>query len=37
VTPLPRLDEPTVAMDVEGRRASWATMRELAARGATIV
>ena len=31
------LDEPTVAMDVEGRRAFWATMREFAARGKTIV
>jgi ABC-2 type transport system ATP-binding protein len=31
------LDEPTVAMDVEGRHAFWATMREFAARGRTIV
>ncbi len=31
------LDEPTVAMDVEGRHAFWATMRSFAARGATIV
>src|SRR5262245_32072023 len=31
------LDEPTVAMDVEGRRAFWATMREFASRGKTIV
>jgi ABC-2 type transport system ATP-binding protein len=31
------LDEPTVAMDVEGRHAFWATMREFAARGKTIV
>jgi ABC-2 type transport system ATP-binding protein len=31
------LDEPTVAMDVEGRRAFWDTMRELAGRGMTIV
>ena len=31
------LDEPTVAMDVEGRRAFWATMREFAARGKTIL
>jgi ABC-2 type transport system ATP-binding protein len=31
------LDEPTVAMDVEGRRSFWATMRELAARGKTIL
>ncbi len=31
------LDEPTVAMDVEGRRAFWTTMREFAAGGRTIV
>jgi ABC-2 type transport system ATP-binding protein len=31
------LDEPTVAMDVEGRRAFWTTMRAFAARGRTIV
>ena len=31
------LDEPTVAMDVEGRRSFWATMREFAGRGSTIV
>jgi ABC-2 type transport system ATP-binding protein len=31
------LDEPTVAMDVEGRRSFWETMRELAARGKTIM
>jgi ABC-2 type transport system ATP-binding protein len=31
------LDEPTVAMDVEGRHAFWATMREFASRGKTIV
>ena len=31
------LDEPTVAMDVEGRRSFWGTMRELASRGKTIV
>jgi ABC-2 type transport system ATP-binding protein len=31
------LDEPTVAMDVEGRRAFWRTMREFAARGSTIL
>ncbi len=31
------LDEPTVALDVEGRRAFWATMRASAARGKTIV
>ena len=31
------LDEPTVAMDVEGRHAFWATMREFAARGKTIL
>jgi ABC-2 type transport system ATP-binding protein len=35
--PLLLLDEPTSAMDVEGRRAFWATMRELAARGTTVV
>jgi len=35
--PLLVLDEPTSAMDVEGRRAFWTTMRELAARGHTIV
>jgi ABC-2 type transport system ATP-binding protein len=29
------LDEPTVAMDVEGRREFWAIMREFAARGKT--
>jgi ABC-2 type transport system ATP-binding protein len=31
------LDEPTVAMDVEGRHAFWKTMREFAQRGTTIV
>ena len=31
------LDEPTVAMDVEGRRHFWTTMRGLAARGKTIL
>jgi ABC-2 type transport system ATP-binding protein len=31
------LDEPTVAMDVEGRRAFWTTMRGFASRGTTIV
>ncbi|HEY2282311.1 MAG TPA: ABC transporter ATP-binding protein [Solirubrobacteraceae bacterium] len=31
------LDEPTAAMDVEGRRSFWATMREFAARGKTIL
>ena len=31
------LDEPTVAMDVEGRRAFWATMRAFAARGKTVL
>jgi ABC-2 type transport system ATP-binding protein len=31
------LDEPTVAMDVEGRRAFWTSMRAFAARGKTIL
>ncbi len=31
------LDEPTVAMDVEGRRDFWTSMRGFAARGKTIV
>ena len=31
------LDEPTVAMDVEGRRAFWGTLRELASRGTTVL
>jgi len=31
------LDEPTVAMDVEGRHAFWETMRAFAARGKTIL
>lgn len=31
------LDEPTTAMDVEGRHAFWRTMREFASRGRTIL
>ena len=31
------LDEPTVAMDVEGRHAFWATMRRFATAGKTVV
>jgi ABC-2 type transport system ATP-binding protein len=31
------LDEPTSAMDVEGRHAFWSTMREFAARGKTVL
>jgi ABC-2 type transport system ATP-binding protein len=31
------LDEPTVSMDVEGRREFWAAMREFAARGKTVI
>ncbi len=31
------LDEPTVAMDVEGRRAFWSSMRELTGQGKTIL
>ena len=31
------LDEPTVAMDVEGRRDFWTAMRAFAARGKTVV
>lgn len=31
------LDEPTVAMDVEGRRSFWTTMREFASRGKTVL
>jgi ABC-2 type transport system ATP-binding protein len=31
------LDEPTVAMDVEARRAFWAAMRRFAARGRTVM
>ncbi|HTW41720.1 MAG TPA: ABC transporter ATP-binding protein [Solirubrobacteraceae bacterium] len=31
------LDEPTVAMDVEGRRDFWRTMRSFAARGKTVL
>ena len=35
--PLLVLDEPTSAMDVEGRQAFWTTMRALAGRGHTVV
>ncbi len=35
--PLLVLDEPTSAMDVEGRHAFWTTMRSLADRGHTVV
>jgi ABC-2 type transport system ATP-binding protein len=35
--PLLLLDEPTSAMDIEGRRAFWTTMRGLAERGHTVV
>jgi ABC-2 type transport system ATP-binding protein len=35
--PLLLLDEPTSAMDVEGRRTFWTTMRRLADRGHTVV
>jgi ABC-2 type transport system ATP-binding protein len=31
------LDEPTAALDVEGRREFWASMRAVAARGKTVV
>ena len=31
------LDEPTVSMDVEGRRDFWAAMRAFAARGKTVI
>ena len=31
------LDEPTAAMDVEGRHAFWTTMRDYAARGKTVL
>ncbi len=31
------LDEPTVAMDVEGRRGFWTSMRAFAARGKTVL
>jgi ABC-2 type transport system ATP-binding protein len=31
------LDEPTVAMDVEGRHGFWMTMREFASRGKTVL
>jgi ABC-2 type transport system ATP-binding protein len=36
-SPLLLLDEPTAAMDVEGRRAFWTTMRGLAERGHTVL
>jgi ABC-2 type transport system ATP-binding protein len=36
-SPLLLLDEPTSAMDVEGRRAFWTTMRDLSGRGHTVV
>ena len=36
-SPLLLLDEPTSAMDVEGRQAFWTTMRGLAGRGHTVV
>jgi ABC-2 type transport system ATP-binding protein len=35
--PLLLLDEPTSAMDIEGRQAFWTTMRGLAGRGHTVV
>ena len=35
--PLLLLDEPTSAMDIEGRRGFWTTMRGLAGRGHTVV
>jgi ABC-2 type transport system ATP-binding protein len=35
--PLLVLDEPTSAMDVEGRRDFWTTMRRLAGRGTTVL
>jgi ABC-2 type transport system ATP-binding protein len=35
--PLLLLDEPTSAMDIEGRRGFWTTMRGLAERGHTVV
>jgi len=35
--PLLLLDEPTSAMDVEGRQAFWTTMRALSGRGHTVV
>src|SRR5438309_8115799 len=31
------VDEPTVGMDVEGRRAFWATMRKITSTGKTVV
>jgi ABC-2 type transport system ATP-binding protein len=31
------LDEPTAAMDVEGRHSFWSTMRDFAARGKTVL
>jgi ABC-2 type transport system ATP-binding protein len=31
------LDEPTVALDVEARRSFWATMRDVASRGKTVL
>ncbi len=31
------LDEPTAALDVEARRAFWASMRAVAARGKTVI
>jgi ABC-2 type transport system ATP-binding protein len=31
------LDEPTAAIDVEGRREFWAAMREVAAKGKTVI
>src|SRR4029453_7500706 len=31
------LDEPTAALDVEGRHAFWTTMREFASRGKTVL
>lgn len=31
------LDEPTAALDVEGRREFWASMRAVAARGTTVI
>jgi ABC-2 type transport system ATP-binding protein len=31
------LDEPTVGMDVEGRRAFWRSVRDFAARGKTVI
>ena len=36
-SPLLLLDEPTSAMDIEGRRAFWTTMRGLAGRGHTVL